>query len=83
MKKYTRLDSGGLLFLSQKLIERIDSSKISIDSFISADSTNENTAGSKAVYELVTEAVSERLRSEDMHAVTSDEIAEIARQVWG
>lgn len=53
MKKYTRLDGGGLLFLAQKLIERIDSSRVTIDSVISADSTNESAAGSKAVFDEV------------------------------
>lgn len=83
MKKYTRLDSSGLLFLSEQLIDRIDNSKVTVDSIISAESTNDSAAASKAVYDLVAEAISDCVKVEDMHAVTSAEVAEIAGQVWG
>lgn len=83
MKKYTRLDGGGLLFLSQQLKKQIDNSAVTVDSIISADSTNDCAAGSRAVYDLVTAAASECVQAVDMQAVSDTEIAEIAKRVWG
>lgn len=83
MEKHTRLDSDGLLFLSQQLKAYIDSRTVEIDGNISSESTNDTAAGSRAVYELIAEAVSDRVKAEDMHAVTEAEISEIAQQVWG
>ena len=54
---YTRLDDNGLLFLLQQLKTKIDASAVTIDSTITADSTNANAAGSKAVYDFVTAAI--------------------------
>lgn len=57
MATYSRLDDNGLLFLLQQLKTKIDSSAVTIDSTISASSTNDSTAGSKAVYDFVTAAI--------------------------
>ena len=61
--KYTRLDDNGLLFLLQqikaKIDAMIDAMAITIDSTITADSTNTNAAGSKAVYDFVTKAIAD------------------------
>lgn len=57
MATYTRLDDNGLLFLLQQLKAKIDASAVTIDSTISASSTNDNAAGSKAVYDFVTTAI--------------------------
>lgn len=57
MAKYSRLDDNGLLFLLQQLKAKIDASAVAIDSTITADSTNTNAAGSKAVYDFVTNAI--------------------------
>lgn len=83
MEKHTRLDSDGLLFLSQLLKAHIDSRTVEIDGNISSESTNDTAAGSRAVYELIAAAVSDRVKAEDLHAVTSEEISGIAEQVWG
>ena len=56
---YTRLDDNGLLFLLQQLKTKIDASAVTIDSTITADSTNANAAGSKAVYDFVTKAIAD------------------------
>ena len=56
---YTRLDDNGLLFLLQQLKTKIDASVITIDTTISADSTNANVPGSKAVYDFVTKAIAD------------------------
>ena len=56
---YTRLDDNGLLFLLQQLKTKIDASAVTIDSTITADSTNANAAGSKAVYDFVTAAIAD------------------------
>ena len=55
--KYTRLDDNGLLFLLQQIKAKIDASAVTIDSTITADSTNANVPGSKAVYDFVTNAI--------------------------
>lgn len=55
--KYTRLDDNGLLFLLQQIKAKIDASAVTIDTTISADSTNANVPGSKAVYDFVTKAI--------------------------
>lgn len=55
--KYTRLDNNGLLFLLQQIKAKIDASAVSIVTTISADSTNANVPGSKAVYDFVTNAI--------------------------
>ena len=61
--KYTRLDDNGLLFLLQqikaKIDAMIDAMAVTIDSTITADSTNANAAGSKAVYDFVTKAIAD------------------------
>lgn len=57
--KYTRLDDNGLLFLLQQLKTKIDASAVTIDSTITADSTNANAAGTKAVYDFVTKAIAD------------------------
>ena len=61
--KYTRLDDNGLLFLLQqikaKIDAMIDATAVTIDSTITADSTNANAAGSKAVYDFVTKAIAD------------------------
>ena len=61
--KYTRLDDNGLLFLLQQLKAKIDAMigtmAVTIDSTITADSTNANAAGSKAVYDFVTKAIAD------------------------
>ena len=61
--KYTRLDDNGLLFLLQqikaKIDAMIDAMTVTIDSTITADSTNANAAGSKAVYDFVTKAIAD------------------------
>lgn len=59
MANYSRLDDNGLLFLLQQLKAKIDASAVAIDSSISASSTNDNAAGSKAVYDFVTAAIAE------------------------
>ena len=60
---YTRLDDNGLLFLLQqikaKIDAMIDAMTVTIDSTITADSTNANAAGSKAVYDFVTKAIAD------------------------
>ena len=60
---YTRLDDNGLLFLLQqikaKIDAMIDAMAVTIDSTITADSTNANAAGSKAVYDFVTKAIAD------------------------
>lgn len=56
---YTRLDDNGLLFLLQQLKTKIDALAVTIDSTITADSTNANAAGSKAVYDFVTKAIAD------------------------
>ena len=56
---YTRLDDNGLLFLLQQLKTKIDASAVTIDSTITADSTNANVPGSKAVYDFVTKAIAD------------------------
>lgn len=56
---YTRLDDNGLLFLLQRLKTKIDASAVTIDSTITADSTNANAAGTKAVYDFVTKAIAD------------------------
>ena len=56
---YTRLDDNGLLFLLQQLKTKIDASAVTIDSTITADSTNANAAGTKAVYDFVTKAIAD------------------------
>ena len=57
MANYSRLDDNGLLFLLQQLKAKIDASAVTVDSTISASSTNDNAAGSKAVYDFVTSAI--------------------------
>ena len=61
--KYTRLDDNGLLFLLQqikaKIDAMIDAMTVTIDSTITADSTNANAAGSKAVYDFVMKAIAD------------------------
>ena len=57
--KYTRLDDNGLLFLLQQIKAKIDASAVTIDTAISADSTNANVPGSKAVYDFVTKAIAD------------------------
>ena len=57
--KYTRLDDNGLLFLLQQLKAKIDASAVTIDTTISAASTNANVPGSKAVYDFVTKAIAD------------------------
>ena len=57
--KYTRLDDNGLLFLLQQIKAKIDASAVTIDSTITADSTNANAAGTKAVYDFVTKAIAD------------------------
>lgn len=57
MANYSRLDNNGLLFLLQQLKAKIDASGVTVDSTISASSTNDNAAGSKAVYDFVTSAI--------------------------
>ena len=61
--KYTRLDDNGLLFLLQQIKAKIDAiidaMTVTIDSTITADSTNANAAGSKAVYDFVTKAIAD------------------------
>ena len=57
--KYTRLDDNGLLFLLQQLKTKIGASAVTIDSTITADSTNANAAGTKAVYDFVTKAIAD------------------------
>lgn len=63
MANYSRLDDNGLLFLLQqikaKIDAMIDTMAVTIDSTITADSTNANAAGSKAVYDFVTKAISD------------------------
>lgn len=56
---YTRLDDNGLLFLLQQLKTKIDAMAVTIDSTITAESTNANAAGSKAVYDFVTKAIAD------------------------
>ena len=56
---YTRLDDNGLLFLLQQIKTKIDAMAVTIDSTITADSTNANAAGSKAVYDFVTKAIAD------------------------
>ena len=55
--KYTRLDDNGLLFLLQQIKAKIDALLVTIDTTISADSTNANVPGSKAAYDFVTAAI--------------------------
>ena len=57
--KYTRLDDNGLLFLLQQIKAKMDVMTITIDSTITADSTNANAPGSKAVYDFVTKAIAD------------------------
>ena len=57
MANYSRLDDNGLLFLLQQLKAKIDASAVTVDSTISASSTNDNAAGSKAVYDFVASAI--------------------------
>ena len=57
--KYTRLDDNGLLFLLQQIKAKIDALLVTIDTTISADSTNANVPGSKAVYDFVTKAIAD------------------------
>ena len=57
MANYSRLDDNGLLFLLQQLKAKIDASGVTVDSTVSASSTNDNAAGSKAVYDFVTSAI--------------------------
>ena len=59
MATYSRLDDNGLLFLLQQIKAKIDAMTVTIDSTISADSTNANAAGSKAVYDFVTKAIAD------------------------
>lgn len=63
MATYSRLDDNGLLFLLQqikaKIDAMIDTMAVTIDSTITADSTNANAAGSKAVYDFVTKAIAD------------------------
>ena len=63
MATYSRLDDNGLLFLLQqikaKIDAMIDAMTVTIDSTITADSTNANAAGSKAVYDFVTKAIAD------------------------
>lgn len=56
---YTRLDDNGLLFLLQQIKVKMDAMAVTIDSTITADSTNANAAGSKAVYDFVTKAIAD------------------------
>ena len=56
---YTRLDDNGLLFLLQQIKAKIDALLVTIDTTISADSTNANVPGSKAVYDFVTNAIAD------------------------
>ena len=56
---YTRLDDNGLLFLLQQLKTKIDASAVTIDSTITANSTNANAAGTKAVYDFVAKAIAD------------------------
>ena len=48
-----------MLFLLQQLKTKIDASAVTIDSTITADSTNANAAGTKAVYDFVTKAIAD------------------------
>ena len=61
--KYTRLDDNGLLFLLQQIKAKIDAMidaiTVTIDTTISASSTNANVPGSKAVYDFVTKAIAD------------------------
>lgn len=59
MADYTRLDNNGLLFLLQQLKLKIDNAAVTIDSTITAASTNANAAGSKAVYDFVNKAIAD------------------------
>ena len=52
---YTRLDDNGLLFLLQQIKLKMDAMAVTIDSTVTADSTN--AASSKAVYDFVTAAI--------------------------
>ena len=54
---YIRLDDNGLLFLLQQLKNKIDEGRTAIDTAISASSTNDHAAGTKAVYDFVTAAI--------------------------
>ena len=54
---YIRLDDNGLLFLLQQLKIKMDAGGITIDTAISASSTNDHAAGTKAVYDFVTAAI--------------------------
>lgn len=57
--KYNWLDDNGLLFLLQQIKSKIDASAVKIDTTISASSTNDSAAGSKAVYDFVTKAIAD------------------------
>lgn len=57
MATYSRLDDNGLLFLLQQIKIKMDAMAVTVDSTITADSTNANAAGSKAVYDFVTNAI--------------------------
>ena len=52
---YTRLDDNGLLFLLQQIKLKMDAMAVTIDSTVTADSTN--ATSSKAVYDFVTAAI--------------------------
>ena len=59
MATYSRLDDNGLQLLLQQLKAKMDAMAVTIDSTITADSTNANVAGSKAVYDFVTKAIAD------------------------
>ena len=58
-QNYNRLDDNGLLFLLQQLKLKMDEKGVVIDTAINAESTNAHAAGSKAVYDFVTAAITD------------------------
>ena len=55
MAQIPYLDDNGTLFLLQQIKVKIDASEVTVDSTVTADSTN--AASSKAVYDFVTAAI--------------------------
>ena len=76
---YTRLDDNGLLFLLQqikaKIDAMIDAMTVTIDSTITADSTNANAAGSKAVYDFVQAQETQIITDSDNSVIPAFELA--------
>ncbi|MGN0637703.1 MAG: hypothetical protein ACI4J0_04985 [Huintestinicola sp.] len=82
MEKHSRLDGEGLLFLLQQLIARIDKGAVEIDSALSAESTNDCAAGSRAVFELVNAAASECVKAEELSEIAGEEVRSLLDEVW-